>query len=224
MSGKIFTHHGHVSHLIKEIVDVGTVQRASEILTDMQTDESLAHNWYWTADGLFYRTEGGRPIAYITRNPGNLFLHRFDKVFGTISRAEIYEPTPEEVDIVLGSDGVLRVDMTELCLKPVNNRTVTFIIDLRKIDNLSKSQREVAEKVYGSGDTSTFNRNMELIAEYCREDPRTAITLENPDNFANRPSVFFPAGMEDVYDLRGQFIGNGRYVNSQNHNIRAAFR
>lgn len=147
----------------------GTFQTSAEITTERKTNKYFGEGRYWTANvGVFEHNEDGTLSYYIgDRTAFNaVAVKNIDEFCGQLSSNRNYTLTDNQRKSLSGLERqghIVKVDPSDLSLQGDKNESQYFEINTRDYSSLTKSQRALAEMVYGAD--NEFNKNMEGLAK-----------------------------------------------------------
>ena len=148
----------------------GTMRTAAEITTERRTNESLRKSVYYTADGIIYWMQDGKPMLYITPEEGNLVLRHLadaqNSSYVQLVGNQNYRPLLDEVrEVISPQQGAEKFDLSDLVLAGGNDEWQHFTIGTspRDYSKLIGTGKRLAERVFGSG--QDFTAAMQMFAD-----------------------------------------------------------
>ena len=216
---KLETIVGTLSDAVRKLRK-GTFQTSAEITTERRTNEDLRDCWFWTANiGVYEHNEDGSLSYYIgDRTAFNtLAAKNIDEFCTQLSSNGNYNLADNQRKSLkkLAEQGhAVKVNPDELRLQWEEKEWQYFEIDTRDYSSLTKSQRALAEMVYGAG--QKFDKNMEGLAK--GGISTTRIYVLNPEyvrsNVENGSAVA-RAGRLDGFGDSSDFSAGERYASNQ---------
>jgi len=155
---------------------------SAELTTERRTNQELRGRWLYTANFGMYAVEDGEAVLYFGGRKANPILSNIDEACNQLIKTSNYKVTSAEKSAVadsVKSGHTLRIKLSELDLLKQDNEFSFFEIDTNNYDSLNKSQRALAEAVYGSG--QDFIENMEMLKRLPRRISKTRIYVLNED-------------------------------------------
>src|SRR3989344_4422863 len=145
----------------------GTMRTAAEITTERRTNESLRKSVYYTADGIIYWMQDGKPMLYITPEEGNLVLRHLadaqNSSYDQLVSNHNYRPSLDEVMPAIDpQQGTEKFDLSDLALAGENHEWNYFSIGTspQAYNRLITTGKRLAERVFGSGQDFTLAMQM----------------------------------------------------------------
>ena len=196
----------------------GTMRTAAEITTERRTNESLRKSVYYTADGIIYWMQDGKPMLYITPEEGNLVLRHLadaqNSSYVQLVGNQNYRPLLDEVrEVISPQQGAEKFDLSDLVLASGNDEWQYFTIGTSPWDynKLIGTGKRLAERVFGSG--QDFTAAMQMFADakitatniYVLKPSYVAGNAVNPLGRASWLNYF---GSNSIFDAGGRSVGN----------------
>lgn len=144
------------------LIDPATMQHADDLQTERLTNLELRNLPFYTADGALYRMHEGRAQLGLTRRADNLVLRHLDDALTQLTESGNYRPAQEETDASFAAETTLRVGLSQLRLQGNNLEWQYLPISTSEYNALNAEERNLAERVHGSGDA--FVRVMAMLA------------------------------------------------------------
>ena len=144
----------------------GTWRTSAEITTERRTNADLRNRWFWAANFAMYKVEKRGAVLYFGGRESNIIFNNIEEATSQLIKTGNYVPEKEGIDAVVASvesGSTLRVKLSELKLKRLNDEFSYFDIDTSRYGKLNAAQRSLAERVYGSG--KDFEENMGMLAK-----------------------------------------------------------
>ena len=206
----------------------GTWQTSAEITNDRRTlkdeekKQELKDTYFYTANFGMYTIEDNDEFLYFGGREANPIFDNIGEATTQLLENQNYKPSEEGIKAVVASvqsGATLKVKLSDLELKGDNEEWRYFEINTADYDSLNKSQRALAERVYGQG--NDFVENMKMLNE---EDISTAkIYVLNPEYVKkNIEAGKALARACWLYNFGGisSFDANGRSVDNANNSLR----
>ena len=169
-----------------------------------------------------YTIEDNDEFLYFGGREANPIFDNIGEATTQLLENQNYKPSEEGIKAVVASvqsGATLKVKLSDLELKGDNEEWRYFEINTADYDSLNKSQRALAERVYGQG--NDFVENMKMLNE---EDISTAkIYVLNPEYVKkNIEAGKALARACWLYNFGGisSFDANGRSVDNANNSLR----
>ena len=198
----------------------GTMRTAAEITTERRTNESLRKSVYYTADGIIYWMQDGKPMLYITPEEGNLVLRHLadaqNSSYVQLVGNQNYRPLLDEVrEVISPQQGAEKFDLSDLVLASGNDEWQYFTIGTSPWDynKLIGTGKRLAERVFGSGQDFTLAMKMLNYAKITE----TRIYVLKPSYVArNAGTPLGRASWLDNFNINSSFSAGGRSVGNHN--------
>ena len=168
---------------IAKLVDLNTVQHASEIQKDRLTDKDLRSMWFWTSDFPLYTMNKDEVVLNMATCENNLLFKNIDDAVAQLREKNNYFPKSEDVSSVVSGHNTLPIALNGLNLQKHGSEWSYFEIDTKKYGKtLNSLQKIFAERVHGKGED--FEKVMEMLAKEGKISTTKIYTL-NPEYVKN---------------------------------------
>ena len=201
-------------------IQPGTMCTAAEITKERLTNESLRQRAYYTANGIIYCMQDGKPVLYITPEKGNLVLRHLadaqNSSYDQLVNNHNYRPSLDEVsEVISPGQGAEKFDLSDLVLAGGNDEWQYFTIGTspRDYSKLIGIGKRLAERVFGSG--PDFTAAMQMFAD--AGITATKIGVLKPSYVAsNAGTPLGRASWLDSFSYNSSFIADDRTVDILN--------
>jgi len=163
----------------------------------------------WTADFPMYTAEDGEAVLYLARKENNLIFKNIEEAEKQICSEGFYMPKQKDIESVVESTksgATLRVNLSDLRLQ-VGGHLLISTYNYKR--TLNRTERKLAEWVYGQGED--FDKNMEMLRTFkTQRIHETAIHLtysETVKELAKDCAISFVTLLADNYSTAGFVCG-----------------
>ncbi|MCK5611381.1 hypothetical protein KAR91_56445 [Candidatus Pacearchaeota archaeon] len=165
-----------------EQIDLKSIQHAQEIVAERKRNIALCSGNYLTADFSIYLLEE-KDVTIRIGNGGicSMFNGDSEKAVSQFQKGKNCIAAKQKIQDVLLFENTTSIRLSELELKDTEDERSCFDIIPSNCYDLNRSQRKLAEIIYGSGDN--FKKSMESLDESGVN--RTSIYVLNPNYARN---------------------------------------
>ena len=155
-----------------------TISTSAQLMNERRINAESRNEGNYTANAGVYANEKSKAVLYFVEGADNPIFNNIPESTKQLIENKNYAVKNEDLESIVNSKNTLKVELSKLKLQGTDGEWRYFEIDTSKYDKtLNKTQRALAEKVYGKG--RNFRANMKMLSQ--ENISKTRIYVLNPE-------------------------------------------